>query len=90
MKQFENCSGARKAPALAAAAIALSLLAQTSAANASGVYSGPSLGANGSANAVEHRLLSRLGASQGGYGSANAVEHRLQSSPTAGLQSYRR
>jgi hypothetical protein len=90
MNQSQNRFQARKSPALAAAAIALFLLAQPSAANASGVYSGPSLGAHGSADAVEHQLLSRPGPSLGAYGSANAVEHRLISRPDARRPRYGR
>ena len=59
---------------------ALSLAAFTPVVNASHhPYAGASLGVFGSANAVEHRLLSHLGADLGNDGSANAVEHRLLS-----------
>jgi hypothetical protein len=68
-----------------AAAAALSVAAFVPAANATQPYAGASLGINGSANAVEHRLLSHLSADLGAYGSANAVEHRLLSSLIADL-----
>ncbi|HEY8754513.1 MAG TPA: hypothetical protein VIM40_12810 [Arthrobacter sp.] len=55
----------------------LSLAAFTPAVNASHPYSGVSLGVFGSANAVEHRLLSHLGADLGFDGSANVEEHGL-------------
>ena len=77
MRRSPNRSQVRKAPTLAAAAIALGVLAQSSAAYARDDYAGPSLGVYGSANAVEHRLLRGLGPSFGLYGSSNAVEHRL-------------
>jgi hypothetical protein len=61
-----------------AAAAALSLAAFVPAASSSRAP-GASLGAYGSANAVEQRLLSHLAGDLGAFGSANAVEHRLLS-----------
>ena len=90
MNQSQNRSQGRKSSAAIMAAIALCVLAEASAANASGVDSRPSRGAYGSANAVEHRLLSRLEPSLGAFGSANAVEHRLLSRSVAGRPNYGR
>jgi hypothetical protein len=68
-----------------AAAAALSLAGFASGAGASQPYAGASLGVDGSANAVEHRLLSHLQPDLGVDGSANAVEHRLLSHLHGGL-----
>jgi ammonia channel protein AmtB len=59
------------------AAVVAAVAAFAPAAGASHPYSGVSLGAYGSANAVEHRLLSHrdLGVDD----SVNSVEHRLLS-----------
>ena len=61
----------------AGAAIALTLTAFTPPVTSSHPHPDVSLGIDGSANAVEHRLLAHLSADLGVDGSANAVEHRL-------------
>jgi hypothetical protein len=58
-------------------AVALSLTTFTPAGNARHSSLEVSLGVDGSANAVEHRLLGRLQGDLGVDGSSNAVERRL-------------